>query len=139
MDKTFVFALTVNLLGGVCMGLCALFSNRNKSGYVNRGYVNREKAKVKTSGYQRTTIIYGCYFIRGSVVNNSHHATRYWQVQCHFYDKSGDEIDSATIWSTDMLLPGAEKRFEIIHPQIPEAIKLLVEVVEVTLIGLDSR
>lgn len=108
-------------------------------GMLYTSYVKHEKAKVKTSGYQWTTINYGCYFIRGSVVNNSHHATRYWKVQCHFYDKNGNEIDSATTASADILLPGAQKRFEIIHPQIPEAKNLFVEVIEVTLIGLDSR
>ncbi len=128
-SESFPSVLFVYLLGACCMLLNIWYVN-----HLNRrtGYFNREKAKVKTSGYQWTTINYGCYFIRGSVVNNSHHATRYWKVQCHFYDKNGNEIDSATTASADILLPGAEKRFEIIHPQIPEAKKLLVEVIEVT-------
>lgn len=70
-------------------------------------------------------------YVRGSVINKSSRTVRYWKVTAHFYDKGGSIIDSQYTNALETLLPGASKRFEIMHAHLPEAKKVTVEVEEV--------
>lgn len=89
-----------------------------------------DKSKVKMGEY-RWEYEDSYDYIRGNVVNYSSRPVSYWLAQCHFYDKNGSEIDSQITNSTDTLLPGAAKRFEIMHSRMPQAKKIRMEVTEV--------
>ena len=60
-------------------------------------------------------------YVRGSVKNASSRTVSYWKVTARFLDKKGNIIDSDYTNSGETLLPGAAKRFEIMHAQIPQA------------------
>lgn len=59
-------------------------------------------------------------YIRGSVVNTGNKPVSYWKVTARFFDKSGAEVDSDITNDGETLMPGAAKRFEIMHRNIPK-------------------
>lgn len=75
-----------------------------------------EKVKVKDYDFTKD----GDYlYIRGSVINKSSRKVGYWKVTVNFMDKKGNIIDSGFTNALETLLPGASKRFEIMHAVLP--------------------
>jgi len=62
----------------------------------------------------------GYDYIRGSVQNGSDQTVRYWKLTAFYKNSSGDIVDSAFTNDLEDLLPGASKKFEIMHKASPE-------------------
>lgn len=59
------------------------------------------------------------FYVRGSVINRSSHTVGYWKVTANFMNKKGKIMDSGFTNALETLLPGASKRFEIMHETLP--------------------
>ncbi len=86
-----------------------------------------DKSKVKMGEY-KTERGENYLYVRGNVVNYSSRTVRYWKAMAHFFDKNGNEVDSAMTNSADTLLPGAAKHFEIMHSDLPQITNASMEV-----------
>jgi hypothetical protein len=58
-------------------------------------------------------------YIRGSVKNDTSRVVTYWAATVRFYNSAGNEIDSDFTNGGQPIYPGASKRFEIMHRNIP--------------------
>lgn len=72
-------------------------------------------------------------YVRGSVINSSSRTVGYWKVTANFMNKQGKIIDSGFTNALETLLPGASKRFEIMHETLPGLADMRCYVEEVRL------
>jgi hypothetical protein len=96
---------------------------------VDQDAIDRAKVKVKDDVDIKIEDDYT--YVRGSVINKSSRSVGYWKVTVNFM-KKGKIVDSAFTNALETLLPGASKRFEIMHNNIPGLDDMRCYVEEVT-------